>query len=107
MEQAVSETRRLFAEREAAAVLVGLPLSMDGTKGPAALAVEEFGARLQAAGLPVIYRDERLSSAEVERMLVSSDASRAKRRAVTDKLAAQVVLQGYLDSQSAGDDYEP
>jgi len=99
-EQAISETRRIFSERHAEQILVGVPLSMDGTKGRAALAVEEFARKLEVAGIPVVYWDERLSSAQVERMLVESNASRSRRREVCDKLAAQVVLQSYLDRQA-------
>jgi putative Holliday junction resolvase len=73
---------------------------MDGTKGPMALQVEAFLKRLRDRGLAVEVWDERLSTGLVERMLVSADVSRARRKEVRDKLAAQVILQGYLDGHS-------
>ncbi len=87
-------------EKGAVRVVVGIPLNMDGTKGPMALQVEAFLKRLRDRGLEVEVWDERLSTGLVERMLVSADVSRARRKEVRDKLAAQVILQGYLDAHS-------
>jgi putative Holliday junction resolvase len=82
------------------AVVVGLPLNMNGTRGPMVDRVERFVAELtEAVGLPVVTYDERLSSAMVERTLLDADMSRSKRKGVRDKLAAQVILQGYLDRE--------
>lgn len=81
-------------------VVVGLPKNMDGTVGPAGEKALAFAADLQAAvGVPVDTWDERLSTVEVNRMLVDADLSRARRRKVVDKLAAAVILQGYLASR--------
>jgi putative Holliday junction resolvase len=99
--QAVHAVCEVAAEKGAKQVVVGLPLNMDGTKGPMALQVEEFVRRLVAhSGLEVEVWDERMSTGLVERMLVSADVSRARRKEVRDKLAAQVILQGYLDAHS-------
>lgn len=99
--QAIRAVCEVAAEKGAARVVVGLPLNMDGTKGPMALQVEEFVKRLvDRSGLDVVVWDERLSTGLVERMLVSADVSRVRRKEVRDKLAAQVILQGYLDAHS-------
>ena len=99
-----TEAARVVAEvaeeKGAVRVVVGIPLNMDGTKGPMALQVEAFLKRLRDRGLAVEVWDERLSTGLVERMLVSADVSRARRKEVRDKLAAQVILQGYLDRHS-------
>jgi putative holliday junction resolvase len=100
------------AERVAAtgatAIVVGLPLNMNGTRGPMAEAAENFAATLRAAlAIPVATYDERLSSCEVERVLLDADLSRRRRRDVRDKLAAQVILQAYLDRRAAPSAFEP
>jgi len=99
-DHALQEIRRLIAETGAEAIVLGLPLNMDNTRGPMAQRVEAFAERLRREiGVPVDLWDERLSSAEVERILLEGDASRARRRAVTDMLAAQTVLQSYIDAR--------
>jgi putative Holliday junction resolvase len=83
-------------------LVVGLPLNMDGSEGPRCQKSREFAAKATAAlELPVEFWDERLTTAEVQRMLISADVSRAKRKLVVDKLAAQVILQGFLESRRA------
>jgi putative Holliday junction resolvase len=72
---------------------------MDDTEGPQARATRKFGEELaRAAGVPVHYWDERLSSFAADELLASTDLSRAKRKAIQDSLAAQVILQAYLDA---------
>jgi len=79
-------------------IIVGLPRSMDGSMGPRAEKTVEFADRLAAStDVPVRYYDERLSTAMAERTLIEADVSRKKRKKVIDMLAAQVILQGYLD----------
>lgn len=105
MDEAIAVVMRIARERGVVKVVVGLPINMDGTLGPMALEAREFSDRLRArCGLPVESTDERLSTSLVERMLVSADVSRGRRKEVRDKLAAQVILQGYLDSHSSGDE---
>ena len=83
-----------------AEIVIGLPLHMSGEKGPMAEKVARFAEQLQArTGIPVRTWDERLSSSMVERVLLDADMSRSRRKEVRDKLAAQVILQGYLDSR--------
>ncbi|HEX9695611.1 MAG TPA: Holliday junction resolvase RuvX [Actinomycetota bacterium] len=86
------------AGRGTGRVVLGYPKRLDGTAGPAAQAAEEFAAALRDAGLDVVLWDERLSTAEVDKMLIGSGARRARRREVVDKLAATVILQNYLDA---------
>ncbi|MCI5836575.1 MAG: Holliday junction resolvase RuvX [Veillonellaceae bacterium] len=90
------------ATYEAATVVIGMPRNMDGSKGPKALWTEEYAALLQER-LPeteIVFWDERLSTVMAERSLLAADVSRSKRRKVIDKLAATVILQGYLDARS-------
>lgn len=82
----------------AAAVIIGLPISMDGTEGPRAQSIRAFARNLAGlTELPIAFWDERLSSAAVERMLIAADRSRARRAVLVDKLAAAYILQGALD----------
>ena len=74
---------------------------MNGTKGDRALKTEEFVAKMQEViDVPVTFWDERLSTVMAERSLIAADVSRKKRKDVIDKMAAVVILQGYLDSRS-------
>ncbi len=83
---------------ETCALIVGLPLNMDGTQGPRAQATRAFMRNLmKLTPLPFAYWDERLSTAAVTRELIAQDASRAKRAEVVDRMAAAYILQGALD----------
>lgn len=78
--------------------VVGMPRNMNGTYGPRAELTRTFMAKLEAAlGLPVEAYDERLTTMAAERVLLEADMSRARRKQVIDKMAAAVILQGYLD----------
>lgn len=104
--QAFGAALRILAETGAGRLVLGLPLNMNGSRGPQAEKVAAFGERLRTErGVDVVLWDERLSSREVERVLIEGNASRSRRRQVLDKLSAQVVLQSYLDSLcfNAGD----
>jgi putative holliday junction resolvase len=89
-----------IAARENVGVLVlGLPINMDGSEGPRAQATRAFARNLaRLTDLAIVYWDERLSTAAVERMLIQADTSRAKRDKVIDKLAAAYILQSALDA---------
>lgn len=89
-----------IARKEGAGGLVaGLPLGLDGSFGPAAQAAKDFGRALaEAAGLPVAFWDERLSTAAVQRAMIEADLSRAKRAARVDAAAAAYMLQAALDA---------
>lgn len=90
----------LIRAREAAGIVVGLPVNMDGSEGPRCQSVRQFAANLLGKiDLPLAFWDERLSTAAVERMLVDEmDVSRARRREVVDKAAAAYILQGALEA---------
>lgn len=84
-------------------IVVGVPYNMDGSEGPQAQKVRRFMAEITArVGLPVREWDERLSTVAAERVLLEADMSRAKRRKVIDKVAAVIILQGYLDKKRGG-----
>jgi putative holliday junction resolvase len=89
-----------FAAREDIGLLVlGLPLNMDGSEGPRAQATRAFARNLaRLTPLPLVYWDERLSTAAVQRSMLEADLSRAKRSENVDKLAAAYILQSLLDS---------
>ena len=96
--EALTEAARICGETEAECVVVGLPVNMDGSTGASAQKVHVFIEKLrEKLDVPVEYMDERLSSALVERALISADMSRERRKKVKDKLAAQVILQSWLD----------
>lgn len=84
------------------AFVVGLPLNMDDTEGNQAKAVRRFGTELgRVSGKPVHYWDERLSSHAAEDLLRPAELTRKKCKARLDRVAALVILQGFLDSQAS------
>lgn len=95
------DAERLIAlakQHEAAALVFGLPLNMDGTEGPRCQSTRAFVRNLEKlTDLPVIFWDERMSTMAVTRTLLDADASRARREEVVDKMAAAYILQGALD----------
>ena len=96
----IGELRKLIEEREVTKIVVGLPKNMNNTLGPSAEMVLSFIEDLnKQIALPVITWDERLSTVAAEKALLEADMSRKKRKQVIDKVAAQLILQGYLDSQ--------
>ena len=98
----IGEIRRIVEEYKIRLIVVGMPLMLNGTVGIQAQKVESFVEALKRrVNVPVVTCDERLTTAEVERMLIAADQSRAKRREVIDKLAAAVILQSYLDRHRA------
>lgn len=85
-----------------AGLVIGLPLNMDGTDGPRVQSTQAFVRNLgRLTPLPVIYWDERLSTAAVTRTLIDADRSRARRAELVDKMAAAYILQGLLDRLAA------
>ena len=101
MRNAVAQVATVCEEREIGLIVVGLPLHMDGSTSEMSEKTELFAEKLRAAtGLQVESQDERMSSGQVERVLLDADMSRQRRKAVRDKLAAQVILQAYIDRQT-------
>ncbi len=81
------------------ALVIGYPLSLNGTPSQMAQVVERFGTSLKdKSHLPIHYWDERFTTAESERLLVSANIQRKKRKEVRDSIAATLILQGFLDS---------
>ncbi len=91
----------IVAEVEAEIVVVGLPLSLDGSDGPAARAARTEAVALGAVvGVPVELHDERLTTVTADRILIEQGLSAPQRRKVVDKVAASVLLQSWLDGQA-------
>ncbi|PLT35239.1 Holliday junction resolvase RuvX [Bacillus sp. V5-8f] len=91
----------IIKEHEVSKIVLGLPKNMNATIGPRGEASQAFAKVLEERfGLPVHLWDERLTTMAAERVLLEADVSRAKRKKVIDKMAAVMILQGYLDSQS-------
>ena len=95
--------QQLAAAEELAGFVVGLPLHADGSTSEMADEVERFGRWLgRATGLPVAYQDERYTSREAAGMLAGVGLSRARKKARSDAVAAQLVLQAWIEAQAAG-----
>jgi len=91
----LTEVARKWGVQE---IVLGLPRHMDGRPGAAVPAILALARQLQEAlGVEVTTWDERLTTAEAERVLISADVSRRRRRQVVDQLAAVLILQSYLD----------
>lgn len=89
---------KLYAENQASALIVGLPVNMNGTHGPRTQSVRDFCTNLlKLEDLPIFLWDERLSTMAVTRGMLEADMSRKKRKENVDKLAASYILQGVLD----------
>jgi putative holliday junction resolvase len=102
IEKDLVQVGELIKENGVTHLLLGLPRNMNGTQGPMAEKVLEFGNRLSAnhPQIPVEYWDERLTTSAAQRMLVDADMSRNRRRQVVDKVEAVLILQGYMDFTS-------
>ena len=98
MEVDLAAIAALVAEREIDEVVVGLPRNMDGSEGLQAKQARAFAARLrEALGLPVSFEDERLTSERAQRALAEGGLTRGKRKQRVDRLAAQFILQQFLE----------
>jgi putative Holliday junction resolvase len=93
----LAQLRTVLARQQARGLVVGLPLSLDGTDSPRTQSVRAFTRNLDGLDLPILLWDERWSTAAVTRTLIAADASRARRRELVDKLAASYILQGAID----------
>jgi putative Holliday junction resolvase len=113
-EASAARIAELARGRGVAKVLVGMPINMDGTRGPAAQRVEKFCAAIERAigpAVPVIRRDERLTSHEAESVLAAGGVRPRDRKGKVDTIAAQLILRDYLSetdpSYRAAPDVEP
>jgi putative Holliday junction resolvase len=94
----------IAAKFDVGALVIGLPKNMDGTEGPRAQSTRSFVRNLvPKTPLPIVFWDERMSTAAVTRTLLAADASRARRAELVDKMAAAYILQGALDRLGYGD----
>jgi putative Holliday junction resolvase len=95
------DLKRMLAEIErhkVGGIVIGLPLALDGSDSPRTQGVRQFAKNLTAhMALPVVFWDERLSTAAVERGMIEADLSRSRRAELIDKAAAAYILQGLLD----------
>ncbi len=103
-ESAIKRIVEIVVEFGVEEMVVGYPFNLDGTIGKSADAVTGFAEKLKkAVSVPVKLWDERLSTKEAEDILLSADMTRGKRKQVIDKLAAQIILQNYLDARNRED----
>ena len=90
--------REVVEKNQVGALVIGFPLNLDGSEGPRAQSTRAFARNLTAhVTVPMVFWDERLSTAAVERHLIEADASRKRRAEVVDRMAAAYILQGALD----------
>lgn len=88
----------LFVDRKCVALVVGLPLNLDGSSGPRVQAAKALTHNiLQIQDVPLLFQDERLSSAQAERVMLEADLTRARRAETIDASAAAIILQAVLD----------
>jgi putative Holliday junction resolvase len=106
----LAELAAMVAEREIEVIVIGLPVSLDGTEGPQAATVRAFAERLaaflsqqqqntDAPPIPIEFTDERFTTAEAERLLLQRNLSREQRKARIDAAAAAIMLQDWLDAR--------
>lgn len=89
---------QLYDERACVGLVIGLPLNLDGSSGPRVQAAKALALNiLQTRDIPLAYQDERLSSAQAERVMLAADLSRARRAEALDASAAAIILQTALD----------
>ncbi len=101
--QVIARIREMLDEFNVAEIVVGLPLNMDGTMGERAKDSVKFADMLkEQTRVPVKLWDERLSTKEAENTMMEAAVRRGKRKKVVDKIAAQIILQSYLDSLQSG-----
>ena len=97
----IKRIKELVKEYNVTQFVVGFPKNMNNTVGPRGEASENYKKLLEETfGFPVVLWDERLTTMAAERMLIEADVSRKKRKQVIDKMAAVMILRGYLDSKN-------
>ena len=96
------ELDAIIKEYEVSTIVLGLPKNMNNTLGPRAEKTQEFAEILKERypEINLVLEDERLTTAQVQRQLISADVSRKKRKQVVDKMAASLILQTYLDRKA-------
>jgi putative Holliday junction resolvase len=93
--------KKLIDENQVSEIVVGLPITMRGTASEMTEEVEKFSMELETlVSIPIVLQDERLSTMESEKLLISANVSREKRKTVRDSMAASIILQDYLERRS-------
>jgi putative Holliday junction resolvase len=96
--------RALVAEEQIGQIVIGLPVHLDGREGHKAAEARAFGRWLgDVSGLPVVFWDERFTTVEAEGFLLSAGLTNKRRKARRDRVAAQILLQSYLDAGCPGE----
>jgi len=96
----INRIKEIVKEKEITEIVIGLPKNMNGTIGPQGEKVIKFAERIKKKiNANIVFWDERLTTVAAERMLISADVSRKKRKQIIDKVAAVYILQSYLDSK--------
>ena len=99
LEVDLMKIKELVESAKVSSVVMGLPKNMDGSLGESAQRIMSFARKFEEIiSIPIIFWDERWTTKEATRLLIETDLGRKKRRKVVDKLAAVLILQGYLDS---------
>lgn len=100
----MDDSKKLVAmikQHDIGALVLGLPLNMDGSEGPRCQSVRQFAANFLAVqDIDIVFWDERLSTVAAHRVMIEADLSRKRQAEVVDKMAAAVILQGFLDHLS-------
>ena len=100
----IDQLGAIIADNDVASVVIGLPVSLDGTEGPAARAARDLGREVrEQVGCDVTFFDERFTTVQAEAALLEGGVTRAGRKAARDKVAAALILQGFLDSHGRDD----
>ncbi|MDD4737025.1 MAG: Holliday junction resolvase RuvX [Kiritimatiellae bacterium] len=99
--EVIRRITEICTQQQVDLIVLGLPLNMNGTRGPAVEKALAFKERLHAAlpEMPIKTWDERLSTVSAQRVLIDAGESRKKRKGLVDKIAAQFILQNWLDAQ--------
>ncbi len=99
MRNNIDAVAALAKKENAQKIVVGLPLNMDGTEGERASKSRSFGKVLErVSGVPVAYFDERLTSMQAEEIMNGMGIKKDKQKNIVDQIAAQIILQGYMDA---------
>lgn len=94
----ILEFKKIIDEFKIDALIIGLPINMNGTEGPKCQSIRQFAQNfLTYHDLPICFWDERLSTVAVSRIMIQADISRKRQGEVVDKMAASYILQGFLD----------
>jgi len=100
----MDDSKKLLAmikQHDVGVLVLGLPLNMDGSEGPRCQSVRQFAANFLAVqDIDIVFWDERLSTVAAHRVMIDADLSRKRQAEVVDKMAAAIILQGYLDHLS-------